>query len=59
MKGSRVRGSMCKKGSDPSGTGREIKLIINITRRLRGRNRSLEIYKNRINKHLPRSMKLT
>lgn len=51
MKGSRVRGSMYKKGSDPSGTGREIKLIINIGRRLRERNRSLEIYRNRINKH--------
>jgi hypothetical protein len=50
LKGSRVRESMCRRGSEVSGTGRGVKLIIIMPRRLRERNRLLEIYKNRINK---------
>jgi hypothetical protein len=50
LKGSRVRGLMYRRGSEVSGTGRGVKLIIIMPRRLRERNRLLEIYKNRINK---------
>jgi hypothetical protein len=49
LKESRVRVSMCRRGSEVSGTGRGVKSIIIITRRLRERNRLLEIYKFRIN----------
>jgi hypothetical protein len=50
LKGSRVTGSMCRRGSEVSGTRRGVKSIIIIARRLRERNRLLEIYKSRIKK---------
>jgi hypothetical protein len=59
LKASRVKESMCRRGSEVSGTGRGVKSIIIIIRRLRERNRLLEIYKNRINKLQPPSMMLT
>jgi hypothetical protein len=41
LKGSKVRESMCRRGSEVSGTGRGVKSIIIIPRRLRERNRLL------------------